>query len=105
MMGELGPGMVAYYQPVADATADTPTFAKVTGATLTGDNAGPARIPMNAADTTPADGTADFFPQATGRDNMYHSYIATISPNPGLPDAMVTVSVGAFDDNVLTCSQ
>ena len=34
MMSELGPRMVAYYQPVADATADAPTFAKVTEITF-----------------------------------------------------------------------
>ena len=49
------------------------------------------------------DGTVDFFPQATGRDNMYHSYIAKITPSPGLTaaNAMVTVSIASFDDNVL----
>ena len=57
MMSELGPRMVAYYQPVADATAETPTFAKVTGATLTGDDAGAARIPMDS--TTDADPRRD----------------------------------------------
>ena len=100
MMSELGPRMVAYYQPVADATEDTLTFAKVTGADLTGDDAGTARIPMDAEDGDPGDGTVDFFPQATGRDNKYHSYIATISPNPGHSGSL-TVSVAAFDDNVL----
>ena len=32
---------------------------------------------------------------------MYHSYVATISPNPGLTNGSVTVSLAAFDDNVL----
>ena len=49
------------------------------------------------------DGTVDFFPQATGRDNKYHSYIATISPNPGHSGSL-TVSVAAFDDSVLPVS-
>ena len=49
------------------------------------------------------DGTIDFFPQATGRDNKYHSYIATISPNAGHSGSL-TVSVAAFDDSVLPVS-
>ena len=101
MDSELGPAMVAYYQPVADVTQDDLVFAKVTGATLTGANAGAVRIPMTTTtDDSPADGTVDFFPQATGRDNMYHSYIATIAPDAGLSNEMVTVSIAAFDDSV-----
>ena len=52
---------------------------------------------------TDGDGTVDFFPQATGRDNKYHSYIATISPNAGHSGSL-TVSVAAFDDSVLPVS-
>ena len=82
MNSELGPEMVMYYHAAA-ATTDA------AGALVEGE-----------ADTTPADGTIDNFPQATGRDNMYHSYIVTIRPSPGF-DGEVTVSVGIFDDNVL----
>ena len=51
--------------------------------------------------TGTGNGTIDSFPEATGRDNMYHSYIATIAPNAGIPSGTVTVSVAAFNDNVL----
>ena len=39
-------------------------------------------------------------PDATGRDNLYHQYSATIEPNAGL-DGYVTVSIKGFADNVL----
>ena len=81
MMSELGPEMVMYYHAAEDASA---AATAVTG----------------TADTTPADGTIDDFPQATGRDNKYHSYIATITPTPGF-DGDVVISIGIFDDNVL----
>ena len=103
MMSELGPRMVAYYQPVADATTDeSPTFAKVTGADLTTTDRGcsPNSNGRRMHTACRRDGTVDFFPQATGRDNKYHSYIATISPNAGHSGSL-TVSVAAFDDSVL----
>ena len=76
---QLGPRMVRYYHVAGDATA-----------------AGTA-----VADAATADnGTVANFPEATGRDNMYHSYIATITPNVGF-NGDVMVSVGMFDDNVL----
>ena len=39
-------------------------------------------------------------PEATGRDNEYHQYVATITPNAGV-DGTVTVSIKQFVDNVL----
>ncbi|MCY3549631.1 MAG: hypothetical protein OXH39_04160 [Candidatus Poribacteria bacterium] len=39
-------------------------------------------------------------PDATGRDNMYHTYFVTISPNDG-HNGYVTVSIKSFDDKVL----
>ena len=103
---ELGPAMVEYYQPVADTTAGgTPTFGKISGLTLTGNNAGVIPIPANdtrdAVPSTPStgNGTVDYFPEATGRDNMYYSYIATIAPDSGRTDP-VTVSIKTFNDQV-----
>ena len=49
------------------------------------------------------DGTfeaSDTLPEATGRDNMYHQYFVTITPNDGLTNAEVVVSVMEFDDKV-----
>ena len=40
------------------------------------------------------------FPRATGRDNAYHLYAVTITPNPDV-NGFVTVSVNNFDDQVL----
>ena len=77
MDSELGPAMVRYY--FSDGTAAGVAVAEA---------------------ATAADGTVANFPQATGRDNMYHSYIATILPNVGFTGD-VTVSIGVFDDNVL----
>ena len=42
--------------------------------------------------------TAANLPEATGRDNKYHQYFATISPNPGLSNADVVISVKQFGD-------
>ena len=53
---------------------------------------------MATADTLAADD--DALPEATGRDNMYHQYVATITPNPGV-DGKVTVAIKQFVDNVL----
>ena len=54
---------------------------------------------MGTADTL-AD--QDGLPEATGRDNEYHQYVATIAPNAGLvAGSMVTVSIKQFADNVL----
>ena len=39
-------------------------------------------------------------PQATGRDNKYHQYFATITPTPAF-SGDVTVSVKQFDDKVI----
>ena len=83
MDSELGPAMVMYYHAAGEADA--------------------AATAVDAAADTADNGTVEGFPQATGRDNKYHSYIATITPSPGLTaaNAMVTVSVALFDDNVL----
>ena len=53
---------------------------------------------------TAGNGTVADFPEATGRDNMYHSYIATIQPSAGV-NGMVTVSIGALEDKVLPISK
>ena len=92
---ELGPEMINYYLAAVDASATLPVTA-VFG-TPPAATAGIARVPDG---TTANNGTVANFPEATGRDNMYHSYIAMISPNPGF-DGDVIVSVAAFDDNVL----
>ena len=84
MDSELGPAMVDYYH-VADTVTEAPDG---------------GFSPVDAAAETAANGTVDGFPQATGRDNKYHSYIATITPNAG-HSGPVTVSVAAFDDSVL----
>lgn len=53
------------------------------------------------------DGTAaptavgnDDLPQTTGRDNKYHQYFVTITPNPALTNADVVVSINRFSDKV-----
>ena len=92
---ELGPEMIDYYLAAVDVTADPPVTA-VFG-TSPGGVSGAAKVPMM---DTADNGTVANFPEATGRDNMYHSYIAMISPNDDV-DGNVIVSVGAFDDNVL----
>ena len=40
-------------------------------------------------------------PQATGRDNKYHQYFVTVTPNAGLSGADVVISVGQFSDKVI----
>ena len=91
---ELGPTMVDYYHAGGDAAAEDGAE-PVTGVddAETTDNA-----------VTDGNGTVDNFPEATGRDNTYHSYVATITPNPGLTNDPVTVSITAFDDSVLPIS-
>ena len=91
---ELGPTMVDYYHADGDAAAEDGAD-PVTGVD-------DAETTDNAA--TDGNGTVDDFPEATGRDNMYHSYVATITPNPGLTNDPVTVSITAFDDSVLPIS-
>ena len=43
-------------------------------------------------------------PQATGRDNKYYQYFATIMPNPDV-DGYVTISIKQFADNVKPVSK
>ena len=81
---ELTPAMVNYYHVNDDASAAVTT-------------------PVADAETAD-NGTVANFPEATGRDNMYHSYIATITPKPGRTDP-VTISIAAFEDNVLPVSK
>ena len=97
---ELGPVMIDYY------TLDNNTGNNATSISLDAvdfdtaapDTAGVIKVPTGI--NTETNGTIAAFPEATGRDNMYHSYIATISPNYGL-NGNVIVSVNTFDDNVL----
>ena len=91
MDSELGPEMVMYYHT---SNADGSTAA------LGFEAAGIMMVEAPDGGTA-ANGTVANFSEATGRDNRYHSYIAAITPSAGLPDAMVTVSVATFDDNVL----
>ena len=79
---ELGPAMVDFYHAASNADAAATAV---------------------AGETT-ANGTVAGFPEATGRDNMYHSYIATIQPSAGV-NGMVTVSIGALEDKVLPISK
>lgn len=44
--------------------------------------------------------TTGTLPAATGRDNMFHTYFVTITPNAG-HNGYVTVSIKSFDDKVL----
>ena len=44
-------------------------------------------------------------PQATGRDNKYHQYFATITPDPGVENKDLIVSVKQFADNVKPVSK
>ena len=44
--------------------------------------------------------TLGALPEATGRDNMYHQYFVTITPNAGVNGAL-TISLKQFDDNVV----
>ena len=59
---------------------------------------------------TDADGALDItediteIPQATGRDNKYYQYFATIMPNPDV-DGYVTISIKQFSDNVKPVSK
>ena len=43
----------------------------------------------------------DTLAQATGRDNKYHQYFVTITPDAGLTDADVVISVAQFSDKVI----
>ena len=53
-----------------------------------------------AENPTPVAATAEAgFPEATGRDNEYHEYSVTITPNPDV-DGNVTISIKQFADNV-----
>ena len=76
---ELTPAMVSFYH--TDGTA------------------APAMVAASVA----ADGTTGIienFPEPTGRDNMFHQYVATITPTPGF-DGEVEISIKQFADNVL----
>ncbi len=55
-------------------------------------------VPYTGMNGALVESQADF-PKATGRNNMYHEYIATIQPNSGL-NGTVTVSINQFEDNV-----
>ena len=57
-----------------------------------------AMASYTAMDNT--DATADELPEATGRDNMYHQYFATITPKLNF-NGYVTVSIKQFSDKVL----
>ena len=73
---------------------------------LNGTAADPVQLlPIPAASLSEADfpglyDADDDFPEPTGRDNMYHLYIVTITPTAGT-DGNVTVSVDNFEDQVL----
>ena len=81
-----------------DADGDFITISRELGL-----NYDPAKPPP-LADGVPieeeAPPTGIAFPRATGRDNAYHLYSVTITPNPDV-NGFVTVSVNNFDDQVL----
>ena len=53
-----------------------------------------------------ADDAPEGLPEATGRDNKYYQYFATITPNAGLEaGSKVTVSIKQFADNVKPVSK
>ena len=56
--------------------------------------------PMTPANPVAPVNVVAELPEATGRDNEYHQYVATITPNGGV-DGKVTVSIKQFVDNVL----
>ena len=53
-------------------------------------------VPLNANRTGAGDGD---FPEPTGRDNKFHEYSVTITPNPGV-NGDVVISIKQFMDNV-----
>lgn len=104
-----------------------PTVAELVVDAVTGDNPVPAitipERPMRSSELTvamasyyaPVDLTATpivvsmitdettetrMLPEATGRDNMYHQYFVTITPNAGV-DGPLTISLNQFDDSVV----
>ena len=50
-------------------------------------------------ENAPVTETLTDLPEATGRDNLYHQYFVTITPDPGV-DGEVVVSLKQFADNV-----
>ena len=88
---------------VAVANGSVTSVAK--GATLKGAATAPATqdselttalVPNYVQSATGGSG----LPAATGRDNMYHQYFVTVTPNAGF-DGYVTVSMKQFSDKVL----
>lgn len=77
----------------------------VKGATLKGTSTAPAQtseLTRDITNYTNMDGstTGGTLPQPTGRDNRFHTYFVTITPNPG-HNGEVRVSIKAFDDKVI----
>ena len=74
------------------------------GATLKGTSTAPAQtseLTRDIARYTDMDGGVDgTLPEPTGRDNKFHQYFVTITPNAG-HNGYVTVSIKQFDDKVL----
>ena len=64
-----------------------------------------SELTQEIAGYTPMDGgdfeDADDLPEATGRDNLYHQYFVTVTPNVGITNAEVVVSVKVFEDKVV----
>ena len=85
------------------------------GATLKGASETPAQtIELTVAmagyttmgNVAVADDASGDLPEATGRDNKYYQYFATITPNGGLEaGSKVTVSIKQFADNVKPVSK
>ena len=61
-------------------------------------------IPMGGPPADASAAASVVLPEATGRDNKYHQYFATITPNPGV-NGDVIVSVKQFADNVKPLSK
>ena len=80
------------------------------GATLKGASTLPEQtseltlVMASYTDMSGEDAAAGTVPEATGRDNLYHQYFVTITPDPGV-DGNLVVSLKQFADNVKPISR
>ena len=81
-----------YYSPGTNpATVANPAFSQIPDT-----YAAPAALPVGLPGSS--------FPRATGRDNAYHLYAVTITPNADV-NGFVTVSLNNLEDKVLPTSK
>ena len=91
-----------YYAPGTNAaTTDYPAFIQISD-DANANNAGAVDYTSNPQ-VLPVNNPGDSFPRATGRDNAYHLYSVTITPNADI-NGFVTISVNDFEDQVLPIS-